>query len=49
MAVYRSNEHIYVQVIDDENQVTLAASSTVKKGLRETLTKTAGATCVSGP
>jgi large subunit ribosomal protein L18 len=45
MAVYRSNEHIYVQVIDDENQVTLAASSTVKKGLRETLTKTAGATC----
>lgn len=47
MAVYRSNAHIYVQVIDDENQCTLAASSTVKKGLRETLEKTAGATCVS--
>ncbi|GAQ88143.1 mitochondrial or chloroplast ribosomal protein L18 precursor [Klebsormidium nitens] len=45
MAVYRSNAHIYVQVIDDENQCTIAASSTVKKGLRETLEKTAGATC----
>ena len=34
MAVYRSNGHIYVQVIDDVAQATLAAASTVDKELK---------------
>lgn len=29
LAVYRSNQHIYVQVVDDEAQSTLAAASTL--------------------
>lgn len=33
LSVYRSNTHIYAQLIDDEKQVTLCASSTVAKGL----------------
>ncbi|GFR53018.1 hypothetical protein Agub_g15710 [Astrephomene gubernaculifera] len=37
MAVYKSNEHIYVQVIDDIAGHTLAAASTVMKDLRESL------------
>ncbi|MDZ5713711.1 50S ribosomal protein L18 [Jeotgalibacillus haloalkalitolerans] len=31
--VYRSNKHIYVQLIDDANGVTLAAASTKELGL----------------
>jgi|SRR5690625_2233152 len=31
--VYRSNKHIYAQLIDDENSVTLASASTVDKEL----------------
>jgi len=31
LAVFRSLQHIYVQLIDDENQVTLAAASSVEK------------------
>ena len=31
--VYRSNQHIYAQLIDDVNQVTLASASTVEKDL----------------
>jgi large subunit ribosomal protein L18 len=34
MAVFRSNEHIYVQVIDDVAQATLAAASTIDKELK---------------
>ncbi|HHY71867.1 MAG TPA: 50S ribosomal protein L18 [Bacillus bacterium] len=29
--VYRSNQHIYAQLIDDVNKVTLASASTVEK------------------
>ena len=32
LAVYRSNKHISVQVIDDLNQVTLVSASTFEKG-----------------
>ena len=35
LAVYRSNKHISVQVIDDDAGVTLAAASTVEASQRE--------------
>ena len=35
LCVFRSNRHIYAQVIDDTSGVTLASASTVEAGLRE--------------
>jgi large subunit ribosomal protein L18 len=35
--VFRSNRHIYAQIIDDVAGVTLACSSTRAKGLRDRL------------
>ena len=32
LSVYRSDNHIYAQVIDDTNQTTLVSASTVEKG-----------------
>ncbi|NEP02154.1 MAG: 50S ribosomal protein L18 [Symploca sp. SIO2E9] len=43
LAVFRSNQHIYVQVIDDQQQHTLVTASTVEKELRSQLQS--GATC----
>lgn len=37
LAVYRSLSHIYAQVIDDDKQQTLCATSSLDKGLREQL------------
>jgi len=37
LAVYRSTKHIYAQIIDDENNVTIASASTVDKDLKEKL------------
>ncbi len=37
LAVFRSNQHIYVQVIDDEQQHTLATASTLEAELRSDL------------
>jgi large subunit ribosomal protein L18 len=37
LSVFRSGKHIYAQVIDDANGVTLAAASTLDKGLRADL------------
>ncbi len=37
LSVFRSNKHIYAQVIDDENGKTLAAASSSEKELRGTL------------
>ena len=37
LAVFRSNNHIYAQVIDDEAQSTLCAASTLDKDLRTSL------------
>lgn len=34
LSVFRSTSHIYVQIIDDDAGVTLAAASTVEPGLR---------------
>jgi large subunit ribosomal protein L18 len=43
LAVFRSNEHIYAQVIDDNQQHTLAAASTLEPDMRSELKS--GATC----
>lgn len=37
LAVFRSNNHIYAQVIDDGAQNTLAAASSIDKDLRQDL------------
>lgn len=34
LSVFRSSKHIYAQVIDDQNGVTLAAASTLDKDVR---------------
>ena len=36
LAIFRSLNHIYAQVIDDERAVTIASASTVEKDLRGT-------------
>lgn len=41
LSVFRSSKHIYAQVIDDSNGVTLASASTVDKELRSSLDNTA--------
>jgi large subunit ribosomal protein L18 len=40
LAVFRSHQHIYAQVIDDKQQHTLVAASTVDPNLRQTLEST---------
>jgi large subunit ribosomal protein L18 len=37
LSVFRSNKHIYAQVIDDRQGVTLAAASSLERELKETL------------
>ena len=45
LSVYRSSQHIYAQIIDDDAGRTLAAASTLEKDLRASL-KT-GADCAA--
>ncbi len=40
LAIFRSNQHIYAQLIDDVAQRTLAAASTVEPDLRGSLEST---------
>ena len=35
LSVHRSNKHVYCQIIDDENGLTLASASTRDKDLRD--------------
>ena len=44
LAVFRSNNHIYAQVIDDEAQSTLCSASTLDKDVRVDL-KADGSSC----
>jgi len=37
LSVFRSSQHIYAQVIDDKRGATVAAASSLEKGLRERL------------
>ncbi len=37
LAVYRSTKHIYAQLIDDENHVTIASASSNDKDIKENL------------
>ena len=49
LAVYRSNMHIYAQIIDDDAQKTLVSASTTQKDVKAELEKTndiAAAACV---
>ena len=40
LAVFRSNNHMYAQIIDDDAQKTLCAASTMEKAIKESLEKT---------
>ena len=40
MAVFRSNNHMYVQTIDDVAKTTLVSASTLQKDVKEKLEKT---------
>ena len=40
MAVFRSNNHMYVQIIDDVAKTTLVSASTLQKDVAEGLEKT---------
>ncbi len=42
LCVFRSGKHIYAQVIDDRQHVTLAAASTMDKDMRNKLKSGAG-------
>ena len=42
LSVFRSNRHIYAQIIDDVAGVTLACAGTMSKGLREQLPRGSG-------
>ena len=43
LSVYRSNEHIYAQIIDDSNSKTLLACSTLDRSIKLSLSN--GRTC----
>ena len=42
LSIFRSSKHIYAQIIDDTQGVTIAAASSVEKELKGALTKGGG-------
>lgn len=42
LCVFRSNKHVYAQIIDDDSKITITASSTVDKVIREKVRSTNG-------
>ena len=47
LCVFRSNKHLYVQVIDDSKMHTLASASTMQKSISEELDYSSSPTIVS--
>lgn len=47
LCVFRSNKHLYVQVIDDTKMHTLASASTMQKPVSEEFDYSSGPTLVS--
>lgn len=47
LCVFRSNKHLYVQVIDDTKMHTLASASTMQKPISAELDYSSGPTIVS--
>jgi ribosomal protein L18 len=47
LCVFRSNKHLYVQVIDDTKMHTLASASTMQKPISEEFDYSSGPTIVS--
>ena len=43
LSIHRSSQHIYAQVIDDAQGLTIASASTLEKDVRETSGATTGA------
>jgi len=43
LSIHRSSQHIYAQVIDDNQGVTIASASTLEKDVRDTTGATAAA------
>jgi large subunit ribosomal protein L18 len=48
LSVHRSSQHIYAQIIDDTNGVTLASASTLEKDVRGTTGATTDAASAVG-
>ena len=48
LSVHRSSQHIYAQIIDDTNGITLAAASTLEKDVRGTTGATTDAAAAVG-
>ncbi len=40
LVVFKSNKYLFVQAVDDKNQITLASASSLEKDLREKLKST---------
>lgn len=49
LCVFRSNKHLYVQVVDDTKMHTLASASTMQKPISEEFNYSSGPTIVSSP
>jgi large subunit ribosomal protein L18 len=48
LSIHRSSQHIYAQIIDDTNGVTLASASTLEKDVRGTTGATTAAAAAVG-
>nr|YP_010198663.1 ribosomal protein L18 [Gracilaria pacifica]UAD87079.1 ribosomal protein L18 [Gracilaria pacifica] len=50
LCVFRSNKHIYVQIIDDTNKKIITSSSTLEKSIKQNMeaTSNSNAACIIG-